>query len=504
MKPARAFAFVLATAAVALAASIALKAALDVSPMWDVWYYHLPFAARIFDIVPKEAYAFHALNEARYQGFPLLGEALQGALWYLFRRPEAASFVAFASVGFFVVYLKYVYRVSAVSSVLALLAIPLVQTHASSCYVDLPANVAVAIVLLSLAEAFATPGRVSWRILARAGVSAAVAANMRLQLNPVVAIALTVLGARAFFPLLRAHARRDGARLLGVAVVAIPLIFATPLKNLAVHRNPVYPMAMTLAGVTLPGPEQIYSDAPPYLASAPRMQRFAYSVFEVGIRPMSDPRRWTVDQWMPSDATGNRMGGFFGVYLVAHLALFVAFSVRDRSRAQRVSAGLFLAATLFVSNAPQSHELRYYMFWMLVLVASNLASLARRARAAADGGVGLENAFAFASLVAVGAVAFVTRGAYVLPSGYGFDELVRDKVNGATLAAIEREGAARPGSSPTTGDVPRVCLAKEPWTLLYASPFHLRPEESFAASAPRYQVVEAESATQCEGARFVP
>ena len=39
---------------------------------------------------------------------------------------------------------------------------------------------------------------------------------------------------------------------------------------------------------------------------------------------MSDEHRWTVDQWMPDDSTGNRMGGFFGAYVVVNLALLVS------------------------------------------------------------------------------------------------------------------------------------------------------------------------------------
>ncbi len=258
------------------------------------------------------------------------------------------------------------------------------------------------------------------------------------------------------------------------------------MKNLAVHRNPVYPMGMTVAGLHLPGPEEVYSDAPPYLAAAPRMQRFAYSVFEVGIRPMGDTRRWTVDQWMPRDATGNRMGGFFSGYVVGHLALLAWFTWRDRSRAQRAAAITFGVVTLFAANAPQSHELRYYMFWMLLLVAVNLVAVTRRARTCAesDDGVAVENAFSVAALVAVAIVVGVTRGAYVVPSGYGFADLLRDRVGAETRAGIA-----------AAGDGARVCLAKEPWTILYVSTFH---------PPARYQVVEAESEAQCGGARFVP
>jgi hypothetical protein len=515
---ARAVATGLTAAAAALAVSTTLKAALDVSTTWDVWYYHLPFAARIFGIVPRNEYTFHALNEARYSGFPLLGEALQGFFWYVFQHPEAANFVALSSLGVFVVYLKYVFRVSLTLSTLALFAVPLVQTHASSCYVDLPANIAATVLLLSVFEAFAGPrnAEVPTRILLRAAFAAAVAANMRLQLNPIVLASLAILGARAATPLLadlffRIDAYRnsnpiesDGGishrfdgreaqtlaarvrllRLVLASAVALPLIFASPIKNLAVHKNPVYPMKMAAFGITLDGPEDVYSDAPPYLSTAPKMQRFAYSLLEIGIRPITSSRRWTVDQWMPTESGGNRMGGFFSLYVVAHTALFIVLTRRERSRASRAAAFLFVSVTLIVANAPQSHELRYYMFWILLLVALNLAALARRTRdpKSRDSDAFEANAFGVAALTAVVFVATVTRFAYIVPSGYGFDALLRDRVSPETLANIEAHGT-------------QMCIAKEPWTILYASTFH-RPR--------RYEIVEAESEAQCDGARLSP
>src|ERR1700690_4240143 len=70
----------------------------DVSRAWDVWYYHLPFAARLWQLVPRSDFIFHVENEARYTGFPLLGEWLQGLLWRLTGLPTAATLVALGSV----------------------------------------------------------------------------------------------------------------------------------------------------------------------------------------------------------------------------------------------------------------------------------------------------------------------------------------------------------------------------------------------------------------------
>ena len=69
-----------------------LSAALhDVSQAWDSGYYHLPFAARLAGILRPEDFVFHPANTARFAGFPLLGERLQGLLWRASGRPECAN-----------------------------------------------------------------------------------------------------------------------------------------------------------------------------------------------------------------------------------------------------------------------------------------------------------------------------------------------------------------------------------------------------------------------------
>src|SRR5208337_1682296 len=45
----------------ALLASMLLTALHDVSMAWDVWYYHLPFAARIAGIVPANRFIYEPL-----------------------------------------------------------------------------------------------------------------------------------------------------------------------------------------------------------------------------------------------------------------------------------------------------------------------------------------------------------------------------------------------------------------------------------------------------------
>ena len=452
----------------------------DVSQAWDSLYYHLPFAARLGGILPPDVFVFHPANAARFEGLPLLGERLQGLLWRATGRPECANLVAFASVPLFAWFLRRRFGVGPHLTVLALLAVPLVHTHATSAYVDLPANAALSVVVLLAIAAFASPAPVSAGTLVTAAVCAAIAANMKSLVHPIVALAIVALATRALPAIVRDLRRRDTRRralvTLSAMALAMPIIFATPLVDLATHGNPYYPVRTSLAGHALPGVEDPYSSSPPWLAGAPRPVRFACSLLEVGVRPLSDEHRWTVDQWMPDDSTGNRMGGFFGAYVVVNLALLGWRVARDRSREARVAAAGFAVLSVVVSVMPQSHELRYYMCWMLVLVALNLwlACGAQSKVPIRDRELGAIAA------VALAIVATVTRFAYVLPLGSSFDALVRAKVDARALGGVE-EGE-------------RVCARHEPWNMLWASPFH---------PPRRYVVVEAEEAVDCAGVRPV-
>jgi hypothetical protein len=468
--------------ATALLVSTFVAAVHDVSTSWDVWYYHLPFAARIWGIVPEQAYSFHALNEARFQGFPLLGELLQGLFWRAFGRPEASNLVAFAAVPLHALFLKRFFQVPLHLSVIGLMAIPLVQLHASSCYIDLPANSCAAMLVLLVYHLFTREGAVSGRTLVLLGVLAAGAVNMRFQLLAVVLLALLAATPRVLGPLFRdlgsaGKARQRALLKLSLIALSLPLVFASPLKNLVLHHNPFYPVKLAPFGIALPGVEDVYSSSPPYLEHAPRPLRFLYSLLEIGVRPMTSRRRWTIDQWMPEGSTGNRMGGFFGAYVVFHLAALGWATARARTLPARVGAALFAVLTAVTALLPQSHELRYYLYWMLVLVSLNLILACQRERLALSPSPPALGAAGAGALLIVLAV---TRCGYVYPSGSSFATLLHDKVDPATLERIRDGGQA--------------CLSREPWTILYAATFH---------PPSRYAIQETERKEDCGAYRWI-
>jgi hypothetical protein len=434
-----------------LVASLAVAAWHDVSKAWDVWSYHLPFAGRIVGLVDPASYTFGRANEARYAGFPLFAEALQGILWRVTGRPECTNLVAFAAIPALAWFSKKLHGVPPHLTVLALVAIPLVQIHATSSYIDLPSNACAAMLVLLAHRCVTTKEAPSLRMIAGAGALATAAANAKFQLFPIVLLAATVV--------LACCLRKDEARpkRLLLAAVLVPIVLATPIKNFVLHGNPVWPIA--LAG--FPSLEGAYSSSPAWLEHVPRPARFLASVLELGLRPIASHHRWSLDEWTPPAEDGYRMGGFFGAYVVANV---VALAWKKRT-----SLGLtVLATTLVVSLMPQSHELRYYMVWMIVLVLANLALWARE-RPLTCGAV---------ACVALAIVAWSTEGTYLYASGDSFATLVKSKTDAARLERI------------TPGE--RICVSAAPWTFLYAPRFH--PEK-------RYSVQEAEDDADCAGAR---
>ncbi len=357
-------------------------------------------------------------------------------------------------------------------TVIGALAIPLVHVHATSSYVDLPANVAMTVLVMEAIEAHATREPVSRASVLVAGLAAAFAVNAKFQLHPFVLVAGIAFAWRAVPSVV---ARRDPREIAAIAC-ALPLVFLRPLENLVFHHNPYYPVRLEAFGVVLPGPETPYSAAPAWLRDWPRPVRFVASLLEVGIRPMSSTRRWTVDQWMPDGADGARMGGFFHAYVVVLLAMLLLRAALDRSRRTRATIVGFGLLTVLASIVPQSHELRYYLVWMLALVAVNLV-LARHTRARWLG-PRFVGAVSFAALVVVLAV---TRFGYAYPSGSSARQLVAEQVDEAALARVPEGGV--------------VCVIKAPFDVLYAAPFH---------PPRRYGVREAETPADCAGATPLP
>ncbi|MEL6501903.1 MAG: hypothetical protein AAFQ23_10950 [Cyanobacteria bacterium J06623_1] len=373
--------------AIALTAVLLLfaKAFIDVDNNYDVGWYHLPFAARIWGIVPESAFLTEAKIEHRYDGFPLLANFFQGLLWKLTGRVQGANLVGYLSLVSYFFLLRSFFQVPLYLSAIAILAIPAVLTHATSAFVDLPGNVGVSVLMLMLYRFFSQSQLPSKRELLFAVLGAAMAVNTKPQLQPLVFVLYVVAGIRLLW--LYFEYTTPGKRRLWLTVplsfVASILIFATPTKNLVVYGNPLYPIKIEVAGIVLN-----HQLNPETYSEGDRPQKWLRSILEI------NTPGWSADQWNAGhDEYLDRAGGFFGAYVVFNCLLLLVLAIReqlvnrqlsqlsDQSRAKSRSATTALIIMLLVSlipaNFPQSHELRYFMFWMITLVSLNLVLISK-------------------------------------------------------------------------------------------------------------------------------
>jgi hypothetical protein len=411
-----------------------------------------------------------ALMESRYASFPAAAEFVKGVMWRVTGNPEAPNFLALFSLIALVAYLQVSWRVPWYWSTVAFLAIPLVQAHATSEYIDLSPNVAIAIACLVLLKLQLEPDSWTWGNLLTFGAATIYAANAKLLLLPVSGILCAVLGVMFLF---REH-RRGGmfrrAALMGSGwlVVLGVLVSATAVKNTVEFGNPVYPVPLHVLGVALPGTERTDADtAPPYLHKVPGALRWVLSVGEYSALD-ERPIPYTLDQGsVRPDAKSIRMGGYSVAYVLLSLCFFFVAVGRAPGRQRRPYLLTFGALSLLVAVQPASYELRYYMFWMLVLVAMCLIFYARKDSEDTD----LGSAYKLAVLVMLMSTTAWTGGTY-LKRGPTFKQVVR----GVSAKAVKEV---------KDGEV--LCIPDLRLAFLYTQVFHLQR---------RYRTIVDESCAQ--------
>jgi hypothetical protein len=414
---------------------IGLRAWFDVDVNWDTWAYHLPFAARLWGLVDATQFVMDGYFQPRYEGFGVFGEYVQGALWTLFDRPEAANLAGYASLLLFIVFLKSRYAVPFHLSALALLAVPMIQAHAASSYIDLPAGVATAATILLVYTLYAESRPARGRDVVLLLVAAACAANIRLNHVPIVALAILVAAPKVLPVLVGRDSVFGGRHLLGVAALSLACVavFYTPLRNAVVYKNPVYPVAVKVAGVELNHTEVAPEEPQIPGHDIPRPLRWLFSTLELTERPLYQGQ-WSIDQ----AATGC-IGGFLGAYVALNLALLGYLAWRFRCRETYMAIVAIVLMSLATAIMPNSARLRYYMYWMLVLVALNLCLVAYLSQRGQLSKLAWERSLAMIAIVVLVVVLVDTRGVFVRPTFYSFAEFKAKKVDRRLIEGI-REG----------------------------------------------------------------
>jgi hypothetical protein len=414
---------------------VVIRAWRVVDPYWDTLQYHWAYAARAAGLCNGECLAFDSGLDARYHGFPMLFHWAFGMLWRLTGTPLAGHLLSVGALVAVCTYLRRRFAVPLAWSWLALLAVPLVQIHVTASYADLAANSALAIGILALFSRCLRARADTSEDLVVAAIALGIAAGSKLQLIPAAALTWTAIALVDVADRRRRAGTLAWGRVAVLAIVGVVAILPQAALNTWHFGNPFYPIAFTIGGHTFPGTETV--DLVQRAASlgtpwkdTPSPLRWLASVLEYDAFEGRDVP-WTIDQGnVPQSSASFRMGGYFVTYVLALLAVLLA----TRRPSPRRPVWLVLASTTIVcALLPNSHELRYYLFWMLVLVA--MALIVRHAPEFAAARVAaVPAALDAAILVVFASVVAMTGARYLRTSGERLDDLVAP--TNATLAAL--------------------------------------------------------------------
>jgi hypothetical protein len=354
---------------------VAIRASVIVDLYWDTLAYHWPFAARAAGLCDTDCLALDGATARFYDAFPTLYHHAFGLLWRAFGTPAAGHWLSIAALASLCLYLWKRFDIPLAWSWLGFVAIPIVQIHLSASYADLTGNALLTIVIFVVLRVLMSrepPAAWEWGV---ALMALAISAGTKLQFIPLAVLAWLVLCVVSAW----AWRLRNGSLPWRYVLALVPLGLIATLPqaahNLITYGNPLYPMAFRFAGIHFPGMltvkgvQEGMSVAEPWL-KYPAPLRWLASVLEFGALS-GRPEVWSVDQAdVPRTSLAFRMGGYCVVYVLGLLAL-AASRMGDRRMAPL--AWLFVALTLLCMVLPNSHELRYYQFWMLALVAGVLA-----------------------------------------------------------------------------------------------------------------------------------
>jgi hypothetical protein len=302
-------------------------------------------------------------------------------------------------------------------------------------------------------------------------IAAACAANSKTQIIPVVFFVLAFTLIRIFYLeiLVQKSNYKSWKKVLSYTLtfgLVLVIIFASAIKNIVLFGNPAYPIEVSFLGHSLNYLEpSMRGEIPDYLAKAPHWRAWIYSIFEVNT---FDPNRylpWTVDQGFLSEMSnskGWRMGGYFSPYVIFQLIIFTYFSKRYWQQREIVSGlALMSIMTVVTSVLPQSHQLRYYMYWIICLISINLFWVFNQVRP--DQLLPKKNVsplgFVGVCLFLLVCVISVTKAQYVIPKFYSLEEHISSVVKPSIISQIN------------SGDMVYI-VGQRPHTFFYAKEFH--------------------------------
>lgn len=489
--------YILSGAAVLTLISIFGIAFFDYNYGGDAFMYHIPFAARIWGIIPPEQYTFEYFTENRFLGFPLLANWLQGLFWVVFNRIEATNLVSYFSLIILIVYLVKVPKIPFYLASLSLLAVPMIHMHAARSYIDLPGNVGVSICILTLYLLYIHKVKLNLKTISILFSSAFVAANIKLQLIPVVF--LLILCSLPLFVInywqtdkTRQANMLKLAQVFALGTLASLIIFYNPIKNIVLYQNPAYPVKITIVGQVLNHTEESPNFMHEKIRRLPPPVRWGQSLLEINAFDDRRPWRWTLAMdFISWNEERFGMGGYFGGYVIFNAVLFAFLCWKNWQKSTKVALALMLVMSLVTMWMPQSYELRYYMYWMIVFVSLNAYLVTRFAEHSPSPRTILKPQY-FGLVAFVFMIIFIhkTNKFFTYPA---FQPLTQQLETADWIVKKEIFSQIKDGD--------RVCIVeKAPFSFFYNSYFH--PGQNYSVRA-EFNLEDERMKDKCEGLKIL-
>jgi hypothetical protein len=348
----------------------------------------MPFAAFRIGLSSINDFVLPRHLMASYMGFPPTLDIINGLIWRITGNVNYANLVNVFALGLFALFLSTNFRVPIGLALLGLLAIPIVQPMATTLFPDVFSNALFCMALISLASYLVEGNRNrQLQMLATCSFCLVAAANSKPQFVILSGLVMGCILIHMSYVFLRKRVFQNQDRtdsrhdlfVLAVLILATIGVYWVPLRNLIFYGNPIFPMEVSVAGHILPGAFKPDNWREPlYLEHTMQPVRWLLSVLEYHAFD-GRPLPYTLGQGdVPGDSMSSRMGGFFFPLVAASLTS-VGCMLRQRVDAfDRAMLAIGMLATLVVAFLPGSHELRYYSFWMMFLVAYALILASRQ------------------------------------------------------------------------------------------------------------------------------
>jgi hypothetical protein len=361
---------------------IAHKGWSDLDESWDSLAYHMPFAALRAGVISQQQYHLSKWIGGIYAGLPVLPDYLQGGLWRLTSRAQAANLVGLFALILVAAFFRLRHKIPFAYIVAGFLAVPVILIQTTSTDVDLFTNSFATILLFSIFIAWIDPEQFTTADTLVAVCCVTVVINSKSQFVVIGTWALLLLGIVVYanrHRLVLVRQQMSGPtwkRYLFIIVVllAVGLAYVIPIRNLVRFHNPIYPVALRIGPIQMQGQFDSHGlgGEPIYLAHSPQWDRFVRSVVEYDAFDGRNPL-WTNSQGdVKLDSRALRMGGTFSAWTLFNVFFFVILQRKVKHR-YGWKPSVFIAL-LIVSAAfmPASQEIRYYMYWLMCLIALNL------------------------------------------------------------------------------------------------------------------------------------